>query len=239
MGEYTEIAIFAMSTSVISGYAMFSAIILKNVNEITVYSMIAVEILLNIWHCYQIIKLDNKIKQDLESRSEDDGKTTIRRKATEMLVLVELIDVLVPALYAVAFATAYYGPNSTIIGNVRNGYWGYEETMDAENDIMRLVLMFSVEFCCVIVIGILLWMFSKINFFQAYCNVMKKYWFILAIKIPQKLAIFFLNNDINLGMDFTLEFDWITEDGRLRLIQNETIALDYEMSGRSLNTTKF
>ena len=97
--------------------------------------------------------------------------------------------------------------------------------------------MFSLELCSVIVTAISLWMFINMNYFHVYCNVMEKYWHILAIKIAQPLAIFFLNNDINFGMDFTLEFDWITDEGRLRLVQNETSFLDYTTPGQLQNTT--
>ena len=36
-----------------------------------------------------------------------------------------------PIAYAIGFSCAYYGYNSTILGNVKNDYWGYEKVEDS------------------------------------------------------------------------------------------------------------
>ena len=51
-------------------------------------------------------------------------------------------------------------------------------------------------------------------------DLMEKYWWIMAIKLSLRIAIFFCYNDINGAMDYTLKFEWISENGRFDLIRN-------------------
>ena len=44
------------------------------------------------------------------------------------------------------------------------------------------------------------------------------YWYFIAPKLAMIVAANFATNDINLGMDATRNFDWITTEGRLSLM---------------------
>ena len=203
-------------------FTFYIAVTLTNSDEMTVFSLLAVELLLHIRQCYHIIKWNKKV--DLENNQ---VKNSLKQQTLDNLVLLEVIDVLVPIVYAIGFATAFYGPNATIIGDVKNGYWNYKEVKDPDKMFTRLFQMFSIDLLSIICTTAILWIFCKINFFLELCKVLKKYWFIMAMKIAVNAQVFYLTKDINLGMDATLGFGWLNEEGRKLLIL-KTPGLDDE-----------
>ena len=50
------------------------------------------------------------------------------KKSVQMLVLSESLEIVIPLSYLLCFLAAYYGPNADILGNIKNGYWQYQET---------------------------------------------------------------------------------------------------------------
>ena len=59
----------------------------------------------------------------------------------------------------------------------------------------------------------------------------------MAIEMPAKLAIYWASNDINGGQDYSLQFMWTTDQGRLRLIYNATDLDDGQKALLLQNTT--
>ena len=43
----------------------------------------------------------------------------------QILVINEMVECMVPITYLLCFTVAYFGPNSDLIGNIRNNYWQY------------------------------------------------------------------------------------------------------------------
>ena len=196
-------------------FTFYIAVTLTNSDEITVFRLLAVEFLLHIRQCYYIIKWTRRVGVD-----DDPAKHNMKKRTLDNLILLEFIDVLVPIVYATGFATAFYGPNATIIGDVKNGYWNYKEVKDPDKMFSRLFQMFSIDLISIICTNAVLWTFCKINFFLELCKVMKKYWCILAMKIAVNAQVFYLTKDINLGMNATIKFGWLYEEGRKELILN-------------------
>ena len=50
------------------------------------------------------------------------------KKSVQMLVLSESLEIVIPLSYLLCFLAAYYGPKADILGNIKNGYWQYQET---------------------------------------------------------------------------------------------------------------
>ena len=151
-----------------------------------------------------------------------------RRQAIENVLLSETVEALVPLAYAASFATAFYGPNSKMLGNVRAQYWAYQEVEDVEPLYTAMMLMFSADMFCVVATGLILWILGRINMAKHFLVVMKKYWWLLVVKLSAMFLNMFAQNDINNGCDYSFQFGWITEEGRLRLIQNATDLSDDE-----------
>ena len=49
-----------------------------------------------------------------------------------------------------------------------------------------------------------------------FCDAMKNFWLIVALRLALSMFTYFANNDMNLGIDET--FDWMTDEGRQRNI---------------------
>ena len=108
---------------------------------------------------------------------------TDKEEAIISLVLNETIEVLVPSAYSITFILAYYGPNASILGNIRNSYWTYEAVRDVGKLFTALCKMFILDLGSAIISSIFLWKCCRINLFQEYCNVMKKYWPVMTLKL--------------------------------------------------------
>ena len=217
---------------VLSIYGFFVAIMLASANATTVYSIIGVEMFLNLISCYQIIKLQRKVMVE-----EDEEMSRKNEKEMVSLALSETIEIVCALAYAIGFATAYYGPNAFLIGNVRSNYFDSTEVEDVEHLFMVLLELFTVDVCCMIITVIALRSFGNINFWAELCKFIKNYWIIMAIEMPTYVSQFFAWNDVNAAMDFSMQFMWLTDEGRLRLIYNAT---DFDDSQKALllqNTT--
>ena len=55
--------------------------------------------------------------------------------------------------------------------------------------------------------------------------------------LANSITIYFAFNDINTAIDMTMEFEWISTEGRLRLIFNATDLGDWEKMDLLNNTT--
>ena len=78
--------------------------------------------------------------------------------------------------------------------------------------------------------------FCKINLFQAFCNMMNKYWKIFLVTTPS-ITLFFGLKDVNFGMDFSGSFIWITDEGRRYLIRKAVNLSEEETLLLLSNTT--
>ena len=196
-------------------YGLFTATKLVGARSTTVICMIIVEFLMQMIMTYKIVKLHRYVN------FEDYKKFMVnKRKAILNLVLAELCEGLVPLAYAISFIMAYYGANAELIGNVRNGYWQYKAVDDASWTLIMMFWLFAVDSVCLLLNSIIIWTCTKINIFKEFCLVLKKYWYILALKLVQNIYFDFFSNDVNLGVDFTFKFEWITTNQEI--ITNST-----------------
>ena len=180
-GSNNPSAIFAMNTTISCGYSLYVAITLASATEITLYWILGVEFTLNIILCCRVIKMD---KNSIGTSKHKNGAA----KATQQeliirLTLNETIEVLVPMAYSLSFLLAYYGPNATILGNVRNSYWNYNAVEDITKLLTTSFEMFSIDLLSAVINGVLLWKFCKINLFYKFCWMMQKYWLLIAVTL--------------------------------------------------------
>ena len=216
-GNHDEPARVLLGVAISLFYALFVAVRFVGAEKATAYSIIAVDFVLHLRMTHQTIKLHNTV-----TSPENESHALEKQKSITKLVLAELTEGIVPLAYAITFAMAYYGPNATILGNVKNHYWGYEKVDDINHVFVMLFLLFAVDTVSVLFNAILLWNAVNINLFQEFSLIIGKYWFFIATKLAMLLMANFATNDINLGMDSTWEFDWITSAGRARMLYNST-----------------
>ena len=145
-----------------------------------------------------------------------------KKKAITKLVLAELFEGLVPLAFAICFAIAYYGPNAKLLGNVQNGYWQYKAVDDVSRTFLVMSGMFTMDLLSLFLNAIILWLSCKLNIFKEICSVLQKYWYIMALKLTNNAYLYFASNDVNLAMDLTLKFRWITNDKNFNSTSNST-----------------
>ena len=124
-------------------------------------------------------------------------------------------------------ALVIYGPNSNILVNVGSIYWG-EVIEEIGPLLFSMGILFVFDLLSVLVTSVVLWKVASINMFQEFRDGIDKYCLFLMIKLGTQFASYFALSDINLGMDSTGNFDWITPEGRQSLIYNSTDLTDEE-----------
>ena len=164
-------------------YALFIAISVGSTATLTTsYSILTVELVLNLYACLRIIKLNQKIKDD-DVKNEELRKT--KEEAIETLALTEILEILVPLAYTLTLLIAYYGPNAGILGNIQSGYWQYNAVDDVTKVLFPVFLMFSLDLVSAVIGGFLLWKFSTIKLLDEFCKIMKTYWPLITLRIAQ------------------------------------------------------
>ena len=147
--EYVIIGINAFN-------ALYVAIHLGHTTtQVTSILILAFDFILNIYSCRKIVKLYRSTSaSDILSR-----KRHLKKKEylLSKLILIELMEVLVPLLYVVTVLIAYYGPNAEILGNIKNDYWQYESIADIWKVVQTVLVMFAIDGCSAVIVGIILW----------------------------------------------------------------------------------
>ena len=126
----------------------------------------------NVYLCFRIIYLENKITEDQQRE---------KRETIQTLIVNETVESLMPIAYGIIITMAYYGPSGQVIGNIKNGYWHYSPINNMENTIQWLSIFFLVDFMSVVVSVLLLLAFCKINLVKIYFQLQKETWHILAL----------------------------------------------------------
>ena len=184
-GRDNDMAMIRTSISVGIEYSMFVAIQLASATEITLFLILGGEFVLNIHKCYRILRLRRKIRTNyLEQTSlNKELQNNIRD-----LVLNETIEILVPLAYFSTFVIAYVGPNSTILGGVKNNYWDYEMVDNLGRILMVGMEMFFLDLSSLVICGGVLIKFCKINLLQEFCKFFKQCWTLITILLSGKLV---------------------------------------------------
>ena len=203
-GIENETANAALAVAINICFGMIVATRLVKARYATVGCMIIVELMVQLAMSYRIITLHKKVVFHGYEENKAEKKKVILK-----LVLAELCEGLIPLAYAICFAMAYYGPNANLIGNVRNDYWQYKAVDDPGWTFVLMFGMFSVDLVSLFLNASIIWITCNVNLFKEICIVLQKYWFIMALKMTHNTYYCFLSNDVNLAMDWTLNFDWL------------------------------
>ena len=224
-GGQEEASNVLLGLNINSMYAFFIAVKLTNADPVTVFFIIVVDFFLHLKMTHKIFQLNNFVSSEA-TENESMGQ---QRMVTK-LVLAELIEGITPLVYAMGFLMAYYGFNGTILHDVRSDYWGAKPVEDVGHLLQMMFLLFGVDVLSVLVNSFVLTTLTSVNLFRECCRIIKEYWHFIAVLLAIKMMGHFASRDINLGMDSTGEWDWITNDGRISLIYNSTDLSNEEKS---------
>jgi len=165
-------------------HAFFEATLLQNINDTTMYAMLSIGFLFHLRTCYNIIQKHNKVR---DNNVTDEQEQKDMKKDLQGLALSESLEVMVPAIYSISMIIAYYGPNATILGNIRNDYWDYE-VLDIKSFLNQEFQMVAIDFGFGVISALILWTCCRINIVQQFCHLLKMYWAIICIQTMMQLS---------------------------------------------------
>ena len=222
MGDLDEPASILLAVTVNSAYGFFVAIRLVGAELSTVCCAIGIDFFLHIRTTIRIIRQYNKITVSTAHKNME------IRRLTSKFVIAEAIEGLIPFIYGICMAMAYYGPNGHILGNIKNSYWGYQEIENITKVFFTMFILFAVDILSIFINSVGLWKITNIEMHQEFLRVFKHYWVFMAVKLGYVMTTYFSGSDINFGQDGTYTFNWITDEGRISLICNSTEIAEQE-----------
>ena len=149
--------------------------------DITAYSILAVDFMINMLVLHKIIKLHRKILPTMDAR-ENDKRMIEKTEKIMQLFVIETVEFLAPIVYSVTFAMAYYGPNAEMIGTVKGNFWTFKAIDDMTSFQFNLFRMFVIDCTSAIISGLALWKFTSINFLKEGYKMMKIFFPLLSIR---------------------------------------------------------
>ena len=152
--------------------------------ELTGYIVLSIDFAINIYNAIRISRLCSKVKP----KSIDNSKLIEEKQsAITDLALVEIIELIVPVVYIITLIVAFFGPNSSILGNYGNGYWTFRKIESLDKYVFGAIEMFAFDFCSFIVTGLILWKYCSVNFFLEICRQMKISWLLIAVTLAKSV----------------------------------------------------
>ena len=214
VGNQDESATALLSISVNARWAFFISIRLVGAELGTIFCAVTIEIMLHAFKTYKIIKELTRVKSEETECKKFEGNINITK-----LILTELVEGFAPIIYGLCIAIAYYGPNSHILSDVGNTYWS-EKIEDIEYVFLIMFGLFAFDAFGALMNSYCLWKMTNINMLKEFGRVLQKYWFFMAIKLAINMVFFLSANDINFGMDRTKSFQWISNEGWMKLVNS-------------------
>ena len=93
----------------------------------------------------------------------------------------ERIETVVPAIYMICVLMGWFGPNGTILGNIKLTIWHYAAIEDFQAFLHTISIFLFVDFMSFVANGILLWSTVKINIFKTLQMLQRDFWLVMAI----------------------------------------------------------
>ena len=129
--------------------------------------IIATDFFINLFRCLRIVYLKNK----------DESRENIEKQIEilQVLVISETNEFIAPLCYILCFMTAYFGPNSSLIGNIGNSYWQYSSVKNVAESIKFVVIFMFVDLGSLVVGSVMLWKKCRINLYRAFSALQKEF----------------------------------------------------------------
>ena len=177
-GDISAVAI-TMGFNVNARHALFISYVLGSIA--TMGSTIVIFVLDFLINCFVALKIIWLQKRRPEQREK-------LIDLIQELTIVEMVEIIVPLIYLLCFSMAYFGPNASMIGNIKNSYWQYIGIVDVEYSINIVCLFFFIDLFSGIGCYLMLWIICRINLFKAHIILQKEFGDIFLVSL-----IFILN----------------------------------------------
>ena len=149
-------------------YFFLSVVLGTIATDTTCWVILAIDLFINM---YLVVKLIWIQRKGINNQNE-----VILVDTFIDLIINEVGVLVVPVSYLTCFLVAYYGPNSKLLGGVRNDYWQYEAVTDLPLFIKNLSLFIVADCINLATTAISMWYFSKVNIIRAIAAIQKEFW---------------------------------------------------------------
>ena len=119
LGPDVSVELVAHNLAVSYHMIFLSVCVGGNATDATLYILVATDFMINNYFA----AVTWRAKKNFTEKSLPKLK-----KSVQILVLSESLEIVIPLAYLLCFVIAYHGPNADILGNIKNGYWQYQET---------------------------------------------------------------------------------------------------------------
>ena len=127
----------------------------------------------------------------------------------------------------ICIAMAYYGPNAHLFSNIGSSYWS-TNIKDFRPLFATMALLFAIDTLSILINAFFIWKAININILPNFSRIIIKYGYFMSINFASIMIIYLASTDINLGMDQTQTFQWITREGWMNLVNTSNILNDME-----------
>ena len=222
MGTEDEPAIALVNITISSAYSFFNAVRLTGATSSTVFCAATIDVFLHSRITYKLIKENNKVEEENPEQA-----NRIKKNKAAKLILAELVEGFTPMIYGFVMVLAFFGPNADLFSDIGNNFWG-TPIDDIGKLFYTMFILFSFDTLSAAVNSIILWKVVKVNMLREFSRVVSKYWLFMVLRLSLNTTSYFASKDVNLGLDSSGQYEWITPEGRLSLIYNMTHLVDEE-----------
>ena len=138
-----------------------STLLGSDILSTTAYVVMIVECVPNLVSTFNIIRAQ---------KCKDENKNALK-----CLTMKEFLEVLIPAAYSISFLIAYFGPNSEILGEVKNDYWQYEKVTNVFSKLKKIGLLFTVDAIRAMCIFLVLRLVCNFNMYIFVQSLLRNY----------------------------------------------------------------
>ena len=159
-------AIIVLNYAVSAQHAIFLCHNLGSfTTQITSWVLMSVDFSLNVLLCLRIVWRKKRKRGQLNEQISD----------LQHLATYELAEFHAPLAFLIIFGIAYYGPNSTLFGNISNNYWGFIPIENIVETIQNMFIFFLVDFSSTVICAIMLWLFCRINLWKVFLVIQHEF----------------------------------------------------------------
>ena len=104
--------------------------------------------------------------------------------------------------------TAYFGPNSALIGNIGNSYWQYASVKNVAESIKFVFVFMFVDLGSLVIGSIVLWKKCRINLYRAFSALQKEFTGVFAASLAiafNAVSIISLLINVYVSVNFIFE----------------------------------
>ena len=166
----------AASYAIATTHAVMMCYIMGSVaTTATLWFLMGIDFMDNFYKCLKIIWMKKRASADLDKQI----------RCLQDIVINELVEFTSPLAFIACFLAGYYGPNATLLGNIKASFWHFQKVDDIEIFLKNSSMIFFVDLFSVAVGSSMLWLFCRINLFNAIAAMGKEYGLLLLLQTVQ------------------------------------------------------